>query len=49
MSTVVYHGHSKIADGLALPAGVLSCLIVGATVSLGPFLPNLAHQLLTAL
>ena len=49
MSTVVYHAHSKIADGLPLPAAILSCLIVGATVSLGPFLPNLAHQLFTAL
>ncbi len=49
MSTVVYHAHSKIADGLALPAAIVSCLIVGATVSLGPFLPNLVHQLFTAL
>ncbi len=49
MNTLVCHAHSKIADGLALPAAILSCLVVGATVSLGPFLPNLVHQLFTAL
>lgn len=49
MNTLVCHAHSKIADGLALPAAIVSCLIVGATVSLGPFLPNLVHQVFIAL
>ncbi len=49
MNTLVCQAQSKIVDGLALPAAILSCLVVGATVSLGPFLPNLVHQLFTAL
>jgi len=49
MNILVCHAHSKIAESLALPAAILSCLAGRATASIGPFLPNLVHQLFTSL